>query len=246
MSAAAGIGAGVSGIGSVVGGYLNYEAATKAAKEQAQTAANSLNWIKSVYGQTGNNLQPYIGTGQAALNQLAGFYGLPGANSGGASAAYGQFTNTPFYQFPLQQANLATNRQLAASGLTNSGAALRDVSQLNAGYASQGLGQYLSGLTGLSSGGLGAAGTLGQIGTGTFSGVGAANAGIGNAQAAGTIGSTNAITGALGSLLGTAGNSQNSSSIANFLNSLGGSSYSQAAIGQAPGPGQIQNSVPSL
>lgn len=170
-------------------------------------------------------MQPNISTGQQALSQLSGFYGLPGGNSGGAQQAYSQYQNTPFYQFPLQQANLATNRSLAASGLSNSGAALRDVSQLNAGYASQGLGQYLSGLTGLASSGQNASGTLGSVGVGTGQQVGAANTAFGNAGAAGTVGSASSLNSAIS---GVGGALSNPNTINSLQTLFGSSSYSPA------------------
>lgn len=187
-------GAGLSAAASIGGGILGSQAAGSAARSQQAAQQQSLNWIQQVYGQAGSNLQPFIGAGQDALTSLKGFYGLPGGNTGNAQQAFSSFQGTPFYQFPLQQANLATNRALAASGLTGSGGALRDLSQLNAGYASQGLGQYLSGLGTLAGGGQSAASQLAGVGIGTIPGVGNAYTGIGNAQAAGTVGGFNSIS----------------------------------------------------
>lgn len=187
-------GAAIGAAGSIGGGILGANASKSAASAQAAQQQNTLNWIQHVYGEAGSNIQPFIGAGQSALTALKGFYGLPGGNTGNAMDAFTGFQSTPFYQFPLQQANLATNRALAASGLTNSGAALRDLSQLNAGYASQGLGQYLSGLGSLAGGGQSAASQLAGVGIGTIPGVGNAYTGIGNAQAAGTIGGFNSIS----------------------------------------------------
>jgi hypothetical protein len=212
----------------------------KAAAAQQKT----LNWIQQVYGNTQSNLQPYIGTGTSALSALSGFYGLPGGSTSGATQAYQQFTNTPTYQFPLQQANLGANRALAASGLTGSpGAIGRTVGQLDAGYASQGLGQYLSGLTGLAGSGQNAASSLGSIGVDTGAQIGAANTAIGSAQAAGTIGSTIAINqgigGALGPIIGNSGNSSYSSGgLIGQLSSLFGGGNATGSI-PAGGTGMV-------
>lgn len=219
-------GAVVSAAGSIYSGMQGASAAKSAAGQQAQQQQNSLNWIQQVYGNAGTNLQPFIGTGQNALTSLQGFYGLPGGNTGNAQQAFSQFQQTPFYQFPLQQANLATNRSLAASGLTNSGGALRDVSQLNAGYASQGLGQYLSGLGTLAGGGQSAASQLAGVGIGTIPGVGNAYTGIGNANAAGTVGAFNSansgLSNALPFLTGTPGANPSQSSYGNGTPAGGG------------------------
>lgn len=156
-----------------------------------------MDFTKGVYGQGQTNLQPYIGAGQSALTSLLGFYGLPGGNPGGAAASFNQFTQLPAYQFPLQQGQLAINRQLAASGLTGSGAALRDASQFNQGYASTGFQSYLTGLGGISGAGSQAAGTL--LGQGNTAANTIANAyGYqGNAAANGIVGANNALTSGL-------------------------------------------------
>lgn len=239
----AAVGGAVAGIGSIASGVLGSNAAGSAAKQQAAAQQQTLNWIQQVYGQAGNNMAPYIGAGQNALSALLGFYGLPGGNTAGAGQAFTQFQQTPYYQFPLQQANLATNRALAASGLTSSGGALRDLSQLNAGYASQGLGQYLSGLGSLVSGGQGATAQLAGTGIGTIPGIGAANTATGNAQAAGTIGSYNALTTGIGNALpyltGTPGANPTQSSYGNGTPQGGGvlGSIYSAANGTPAGIG---------
>jgi hypothetical protein len=208
---------------SLIGSGLQYSAAQNASKEQQNAQQNTLNWIKDVYGEAQTNQQPYINTGTSALSALAGFYGLPGGSTSGASAAYQQFTNTPYYTFPLQQETLATNRALAASGLSQSGGALRDLSYLNAGYASSGLSNYLSGLSGLSTTGENAVTNLSNAGTQTYSTTGSANTASGNAAAAGTIGSTNAITNGLGTSTAALTNQTVLNSLG--LGGLSGSSY---------------------
>lgn len=184
---------GVAAAGSIGSGILGANAAGDAAKMQQASQRQTLDWLQQVYGKTKQNLQPFIGAGTQALPALQSFYGLPGGRGSGAIGQYQQFTQTPFYQFPLQQANLATKRALAASGLTGSGGELRDLSQLNAGYASQGLGQYLAGLTGMIGTGQNAATSLGGIGTQTGSLIGAANTNFGNAGAQGIYNSANSM-----------------------------------------------------
>ena len=218
------IGAGVG----LVGGLLGSSGASNAAKQQAAAQAAALQFQQGVYNTAQENLNPYISGGQGALSTLLGFYGLPGGNTSGATQGFNQFQNTQSYQFPLQQANLATNRSLAASGLSQSGGALRDLSQLNSGYASQGLGQYLNGITGIANQGQGAAQSLGGLGNQAAGTVLQGQTGLGNAQAAGTIGSTNAWTNALSNSLPG-------------INSLGSSAYNsnlfQNGLWNATNPG---------
>ncbi len=189
------IGGVVGAAGSIFGGSSASDASKDAAAQQAAGQQAGLDWQKQVYGETKDNLQPWIGGGQSALQNLLSFFGIGGSNgaSGGAQQGFQQFTNTPFYQFPLQQSQLALNRSLASSGLNQSGGALRAGTQLASGYASQGLSQYLSGLQGLSSGGQNAAGALGGLANTAAQNVANSAAGVGNAQAAGTIGANNAM-----------------------------------------------------
>lgn len=187
----------VSAGGSILSGVLGGKAADKAAQAQQQAAQASLDFTKSVYNQGVTNLTPYIGAGQSALKSLLGFYGLPGGNPGGAAAAFNQFTQLPSYQFPLQQGLLQTNRQLAASGLIGSGAALRDATKFAQDYASTGLGTYLSGLGGISGAGSQAAGTLLGQGNTAANTVASAYGYQGNAAANGIVGANNALTSGL-------------------------------------------------
>jgi len=188
------VAAGVGAVAAIGGAYMTSQAAKQASSQQAQSQRNALDYSQGIYGQTQQNLQPWIGGGHQAYGSLLGMYGLPGGNAGGAQQAFHDFQQTPFYQFPLQQGNLALNRQLAASGLTGSGAALKDATAYNQGYASQGLGQYLGGLSNISNLGQQSAAALGGYGNQNAQISGGYNVGIGNAQGAGTMGQNNAWT----------------------------------------------------
>lgn len=201
------IGGLIGGIGSIVGGITSAHAAKSAANAQTSALNNALQFQQGVYGQGVSNLSPFIGAGTNALQSLLGFYGLPGGNATGAIGGFNQFQQTPFYQFPLQQSQLALGRQLAASGLGQSGAALRDATQLASGYAGQGLSTYLQGLSGLITGGQTAATSLlsgGNQAAGTLlSGYGQS----GQAQSAGIVGGNNALQSGIGTGLGAIGTS---------------------------------------
>ena len=203
----------------LLGGIMGSNAAKKAAGEAAAVQQLGLDFTKSVYGNAQGNFQPFIARGQDALSQLAGFYGLPGGNAGGAAAAFDAFQQTPAYQFALDQGNLALNRQLAAQGLSNSGAQGRALVQYNQGYASQQFGNYLDQLAKLAGFGQQSAGQLAGIGTDTARTAGQQYGAMGNAHAAGTMGANNAWTQALQGAFGAL-----------------------ATPGQAPQPGQ----TPSL
>jgi hypothetical protein len=216
------IGGALAGGGGLLSGIFGSDASSKAAQQQAQLEQQALNFQQSVYGNLQTQLNPYVTAGQNALGSILGFYGLPGGNSTGASAAFNQYTQTPSYQFPLQQGNLAINRQLASSGLTNSGAALKDATAYNQGYASQGLSQWLQGLGGIAGAGQSAAGTIGQQGNVAAGTLGQGSQYIGNALGQGTVNSANALSSGINNLLpGLIGN--------NSASSYGGSN---SAVGQ--------------
>lgn len=189
--------------GAIFGGINSMNAAKSSAAAISAAIQQGLNFGQGVYNTAQQNLSPYVTGGQGALSSLLGFYGLPGGNPGGATAAFNQFTQTPSYQFPLQQGNLALNRQLASTGLIGSGGALKDAIAYNQGYASQGLGGYLSGLSGIAGSGQQAAGTIGQIGSSVLGPLMQGYETQGGAQGAGIIGSANALNQMLSSLLGT-------------------------------------------
>lgn len=201
--------------GSILSGIMGSNAANKAAGQAAAAQQRALDFSKGIYTDAQGNFSPYIHTGQDALTSLAGFLGLPGGNAGGSQATFQQFTETPFYQFALDQGNLAVNRQLAAQGLSNSGAQGRALAQYNQGYASQQFGNYLDQLGKLAGFGQQGAGQLAGVGTNVAQQVGQQYGQQGAAQAAGTMGSNNAWTTALQGALGAL-----------------------ATPGQAPQPGQ--------
>lgn len=215
-------GAALGSIGSgLLTGILGSNAAKSAASAETNAISQGLQFTQGVYNQASGNLQPYATAGQSALPYLLGFYGLPGGNANGAQQTFQQFTGTPSYQFPLQQGNLALNRQLAASGLIGSGAALKDAVGYNQGYASQGLGTYLQGLAGIAGSGQTAGAQLGQIGNTSAGLVNQAYTNIGNAQAGGIVGSANAWSQGLGQILGAPQLTGNGSLVGNGLASLG-------------------------
>jgi hypothetical protein len=182
----------IGGVAALAGGIMGAGAAKSAASTESNAIGQGIQYAQGNYNQAAGNLQPFIGGGQQALQTLLGFYGL-GNNPQGAAAGYQAFQNTPTYQFAYQQGLLGLNRQLAASGLSGSGAAAKEGAQFAQGLASQGLGSYLTGLSGLSSAGQNAATSLGQIGAnvGATALQGYTNQGL--AQGAGIVGANNAL-----------------------------------------------------
>lgn len=222
--------AAVTTAGSLYEGSQASSAAGKAAGQEMSAEQQALQYQQSIYGTAQSNLMPFVNSGNSALSSLMGLLGLGGGGQNSTSqSAFKAFTQTPSFTFAQGQGNLALNRQLASAGLTGSGAALKDATQYNQGYASQGLNSYLSQLSSVAGAGQSAAGTIGNIGMGIGSQVGSTLGAFGQAGAAGTVGSTNALNGGISSALaaftGNNSGNTNNSLLTQLLGSMGGSSF---------------------
>ncbi len=200
-------GAAIAAGGAIAGGAMQANAASTAAGAQTAAENSALGFQNMVYQQGQGNLQPYITTGQNALSSLGSFFGLPGSN-GNAQTAFNQFTQTPYYTFPLQQGIASMDASGAARGLELSGGQMNSLQAYGQNYASGFMGNYISALSSLAGMGQNAAGTLmGQANTAAQTGAGIQQ-NIGNAGAAGTMGGANALTGAINNVTGILGNGQ--------------------------------------
>lgn len=203
--------------GSVVSGMLGANAAESAASTQAGAANNATAAELGMYNTTAANVAPWLTAGQTSLQRL-----MAGTQPGGefAQTPYQPFTMDQFhpdpgYQFQLQQGTNAIENQMSKSGGANSnnmkglmsysqGLANTDYQQALNNYITQfQLGnqtkqQSFSNVSGLSAGGLGAGLQQGQIGAQVGQSIGGNMIGAGNALAAGKVGVSNALTGAMG------------------------------------------------
>lgn len=115
--------------GAVLGGSaLNAGASKGAANVQAQAAQQAAQLQYSMYQQTAARLQPWVSTGQAANQQLGGLLGLSGYQASGAGGmgtgslvtpfqpTMAQLSQTPGYQFTMQQGLEAVQNQAAGAG----------------------------------------------------------------------------------------------------------------------------------
>lgn len=212
----------------------NAASASKSAANQVASAQqNTLDFQQGVYNNTTANLQPYVNTGTSALGALSSLYGLGGGSTttvngqpqSGALAAYNQYTQTPAYQFTLQQGQLGTNRSLAAQGLTGSGAQDKALTQYNQGYASSGFQNYIGQLASLAGLGENSSAQVGSQGNAAAQTIGAANTTSGNALGAGTVGAATAQNAGATQVAGALGGLLNNSGVQNYLTNLTGSSY---------------------
>lgn len=233
--------------GRLAQGFFGANAAQTASGQQAAAANRALDIQTGIYNNTRGDLTPYREAGVSALSQLQG---LTGSGPGGdpLSAPLTKFFSpsdldkTPGYQFTLDQGLKALQNSYASKGLGISGNALRGVADYTTGLAQN---TYLSQanlyktqqkqafdmLMGQTQLGEQAAVGAGQLGVQSGANIGSTLTGLGQAQAAGTLGQANAFGNALGSLpndyvtaalLQRLGNLQNSSTPAKSTDFLGG------------------------
>lgn len=197
------------GGGALVSGVLGYEGATKAADTQANSANNALQFQEQAFNTSQNNINqakgnfsPYLNVGNQATYTLGQLMG-GGTNN---QPDYSSFFNSPDYNFAQSQGQKGVINAANAQGVGLSGGTLKDLATFNSGLASQQYGNYFNRLMGLSQMGANAASGLGNLATGQANNATSAAAGIGNttqavgqAQASGIVGGTNAITGSLNS-----------------------------------------------
>ena len=245
--------AGIGAIGSIVGGLFGSSASKSAAQAQAQAAEvaamvqeNAITAQQQEIQQAWNFLAPYRGIGQQAAATLGSMTGVGGNPQTSLLTApfrptMAQLAATPGYQFTLQQGELAT--QNALSGAQPGGAAAKSLVNYAEGLAgttfqqqfqnylaqNQQIYSMLSGQTGMGENAAAGSGTIGQAGmsniVSSLGNVGNLITGAGAAQAAGTIGSANAVLGGINSGTNALTNAIGMSALSSALGSGGAGGY---------------------
>jgi hypothetical protein len=188
MGTAAAIGGAIAGVGSIVGGILNYSAqraATREAKRQfnaamAEQRANSARArgdISSAVPQSLADIQQGFGQGIGTLSaQQEALRNLYSQSIGTGTQAEQRladivlrgdmsgFQQGPQYQFLQQQGELGLRRAAAQSGGMGGGAAYKGFMRFNQGLADQSYNQYLDRVGALADYGAQARGQFAQLG----------------------------------------------------------------------------------
>lgn len=115
---------------------------------------------------------------------------------------FDEFYNSPDYQFALEQGKRSADQSLSRQGLTNSGAALKELTRFGQGMASQQLGNYKNQLASLAGIGQNATNTGVQVGQNFGNNMANNSMALGDARAT----SYQQQGKALGDTLGTLGN----------------------------------------
>lgn len=203
-----GVSAGVAGVASAAAGIYG---SMSAASSQKKALENAQGTLAQYYGDAQQNLAPYMTGGATAFNNLLNMTGnQSGGNGTGAlttafQPTQAQLEQTPGYQFTLNQGLKAAQNSNAAKGLGTSGEALAGATNYATGLAGttyqQQFANYLTQnqqiynmLSGVAGTGATAANTLSSLGLSTASQIAGLQTGVGNAEASGTLGATNALS----------------------------------------------------
>lgn len=209
----AGAGAAAGGLSSIfpwlAGGNALVGAGASIFGANAQTKAEqeAIQAQLQMFNQASGYEQPFIQTGQNALQQY--MQRLPGLTAPFTAAT---LPSTPGYQFTLNQGQKGVQNSYAAEGLGSSGAAIKGGADYTTGLAqstyNQQLQNYLAQNQQIASllyqpvqTGANAANALTGAAVGTGQGIASSTAGIGNAIAGGAAGVSNSLSGGLNSTL---------------------------------------------
>jgi hypothetical protein len=222
-----GVASAIGAVASVGSAAIGASAAKKAGKKQAAAADAASAQQQQQLDLINQQNAPYREAGTAALNQLMGLYGL-----NGQEADYSAFENSPDYQFAQQQGEQSLLRNRAALGGLQGGQTGAALQQYGQGLASQQLGNYRNSLMGLVNTGQGANQLTAQAGLNTGQAIGQNMQNAGNASAAGTLASSNALIGGLGGLANAAGDYFQSRSAPKMGTTGGGGIFAPNAASQ--------------
>jgi len=161
--------AGLSALGSVIGGLTGGKGAAKAAKLQADSTAKQIGYLTDNRDfQYGLN-RPTIDRGNAAGDLYGNFVGLSGGDA--AAKALETFRGSTGYQDLLRQGLGAVNSNAYAGGTAQSGATLKALQDRGSQIANSSAQQWLGNLGQLQQLGQGAAGLVAGVGQNTVTGM---------------------------------------------------------------------------
>lgn len=218
-----GIAEGIMAGGSILGSVLGSRGSSKAAKAQTNIAAAQQRLEDAQYQQSRADNMPWLTTGRQALNQLSAMT-QPGFD-------YRQLEQDPGYQFRRQQGENALSRAMAARGMLNSGAAMKEAARFNQGLASDEFTNAYNRLAGLAGTGKTAAGNLASLGSQYMQSAGNNAGQMANARASAYAGRAQAQQNALADIMGMVGSGAfgglfGGKSIGNSGKSIDNSGYS--------------------
>jgi hypothetical protein len=206
----------------VASGGIQAVGAVEAARTQAKAGEAAVGEQQREFDITQQNLAPYRAAGQQALTQLTAMT-TPGY----------QFDKSldPGYEFRKSEGTSAIESSAAAKGLQLSGMTLKDLVRFGQDYASGEFQNTFNRQSTIAGFGANATNVQAQTGASTAASIGNTITGIGNANAAGIVGATNAIGGAAQNV----GNTLLLKSVLGGNNTNLSSPSTNIGIGEGPG-----------
>lgn len=177
--------------GSLVGGLLGGIGAGKAGGKAAAGYQKAAGIYGDVYKDQKAAIQPYQQFGSDAMARLSSIYGFGPGGSG--QPDFSAISNSPEYQFALQQGQRAVDNGAASRGMAFSGRNIKDTMRFGQGLASSQMQNYLNRLQGFTGVGQNALGQFMNASGNYGQNMGNAAIGVGNARAASTLGRYNAL-----------------------------------------------------
>lgn len=174
----------------VVGGVATSIASSNAASAQKKAAQTASDTELNMYNQNKQELNPYIQGGTQAYGTLNNLLGV----GGNSQTMQDTLNNLPGYQFTLDQGLKSTQNSYAARGLGDSGGALKGAANYATGLAQSNYGNYVNQLQNSANTGENAANALAGYGTQTATNIGSNQIGAGNAAAAASNATGNALS----------------------------------------------------
>lgn len=193
MPGPAGIIAGASLGSAAVGAY----GANKGAETQAATAGQQLDLQREMFDRQVELLSPFRQGGLSGLEAYNYELGL-----GPKPSTYDGYTKAPGYDFRLEEGQNAVQAGVGARHGLNSGATLKALTEYGQNYATSEYDKHVNRLAGLADMGQSSSAMTASAANNFATGGSNALANLGNAQAAGAIGTSNAITGGINNGLG--------------------------------------------
>ena len=188
----------VGGVGSVVGGVMEANAAEKAAETQSQAAQNALALEREMFEYQKGLLEPYRTAGTKALERMSGAMGF-----GGQGSQQQMLEMDPGYGFRLGEGLKALERMQASRGNFLSGGAMKAGQRFAQDTASQEYGNAYNRLANIAGLGQTAGTQMGGAAAGFGTSAGNIMGQEANALAAGRMGRGSAYSNAIGGALGS-------------------------------------------
>lgn len=186
--------AGIVGAATIGSSVVQSNAASKAAKQQANAANAATAEQQQMFDTSQKNLAPFISQGNDAAAKVSQLEGL---NGGDSSTIMNALASLPGYQFANTQGLKSVQNSATARGLGISGAAQKGAADYSTGLANQYYNNLLTGVQNTETTGANAAAGLATNATQTGANIAGTIQNAGNAGAAGTMGSANAISNGL-------------------------------------------------